>query len=511
MTTLIESLLALHLREFTGKIQLKKDQVTKTIFFKKGNPIFCDSTIRSETLGQLLLERKILTEEQYREVIAKMHELKKRQGEIIVQLGFLSGFEVYEALKDQAARKVQNCVLLEGADVESSEGEEHLKGVPELPIEFFRVFLDTVSSTFMGDETNFFPDNQAIQLTTEGRTYLSKQSLSPIEARLTNMLDGKRSEEFLYSRLDRDDVQPILLAFSQMDFLEFVDLPPQRFTIPASQAKDSSKSSPPDSPTVKNEEDKKRVVEIKEEKAPKAPSNPIYVYAIRLNQPHHDLLEIRPNANRFEIKRQFESLVRKLGLEAISKNYQGADLEIAEKVFDRLTFAYTVLSDDKRRHEYFQSIAQRKPIPERPTPEIEAESCVQKANLFQGSKDFDRAEIEIRRAIELVPKESSFHVELAQLTMQRALSLKQPIPEEVESILKEALKLNSSDSDAFYQLGEIYKVRGDLDKALGCFQRAVDHRPSFSKAMAELRLLNMRAESKRAESPLLKLFKKKDS
>ncbi len=515
MSTVIETLLTLHLEEFTGKVVLKKDQVEKTIFFKKGDPIFVDSSIRSETLGQMLLSQNRLTEEQYREVIETMTRTQKRQGEVIVQLGFLSGFDVYEALKEQGARKVQNCFLLEGAEIETSEGEIHLKEVPELPIPFFRVFVDSISTTYLGSDAFLFSPEKALLINEKGKNYLKKQSLAPQEARLTNFLNGKYNEETILTKLNREDAEPLLLAFHQLGFVDEIELPPQRFTIPASQAKPIEEVEGDSSPNTS--ESSKRIVKIAEDEEEleegksETPTNPIYLYALRLNQPYHELLGIRPTANKFEIKRQFESLVRKLKLDTMTRSFEGRDLEIANKVFDRLSLAYTVLADDRRRHEYFQAIAKRKPQDTKTTPEIQAEACVQKAQMYMGGKDFSKAEEEIRKAIELVPKESSFHVELAQLILQKAVSEKREIPGEVETELKEALKLNSADADAFYKLGEIYKIGGDFEKAMVCFQRAIDHRPSHAKAMAELRLLNMRLESKKSESSFMKLFKKKDS
>jgi len=76
-------------------------------------------------------------------------------------------------------------------------------------------------------------------------------------------------------------------------------------------------------------------------------------------------------------------------------------------------------------------------------------------------------------------------------------------------VLKEALKINSTDHNAFFYLGEIYKLQGDTDKARNCFQKVLDTRPNHPKASAELRLLNLRNDAKKSESTFSKLFKKK--
>ena len=67
----------------------------------------------------------------------------KRQGELLVEMGLLSAFEVYEMLQMQVGRKIQNSFLLAKAEISVEEGEDLLEGVPELPIDLFRNLLES--------------------------------------------------------------------------------------------------------------------------------------------------------------------------------------------------------------------------------------------------------------------------------------------------------------------------------------------------------------------------------
>lgn len=505
MPTVAEALLTMHLEQFTGKVTFKKDQVTKTIFFRKGKPIYVDSNIRSETLGQILLQGGRLTEEQYRKVLEEMESTGQRQGEIIARLGFLSGFEVYEALSTQLGRKIQNCFLLEGAEIQPAPGDDALKDVPELPIDFFRLYLDIVYSTYLALDDDLLPAKKAVSLTSAGQSYLQAQSLTPNESKLYRFLDGRHGASDLFARVARDDAEPFLFALKEMKFLDFKAMPPPRYTKPIAEA--ASEKEKKEDPAQKPRNEASRVVEIKDDLPPE-PSSPIYTYALRMTRPYHEFLDLPQNSNRFQVKKCYDTLVRDLNLFSIPENYEGKDREIAEKVFDRMTLALTILSDDKRKHEYFQSLA--KHTPEGAVePTILAESAAQKARVFASKRRFDQAEEQVRKAIELMPKEAAYHVELAELHMLMATANREPLPESVEKTLKEAMKLNSSEPDAFLQLAIYYKVTGDTDKARACYQKVLDLKPNHPKATAELRLLNMRAASKKGESPLLKLFKKK--
>jgi hypothetical protein len=57
-------------------------------------------------------------------------------------------------------------------------------------------------------------------------------------------------------------------------------------------------------------------------------------------------------------------------------------------------------------------------------------------------------------------------------------------------------------------MGQIYSARGDLDRAYGAFQRALDINPNHVDALREVRLIEMR-RAKGDRKGLLDRFKKK--
>ena len=505
VASVTETFFTLHFDQFTGKVTLCKDQVVKVIFFRKGTPIFVDSSIRSETLGQMLLEQGKLSEEQYRIAIEKMKTEKKRQGEVIVELGYLSGFEVYEALQIQMERKIQNCFLLEGAEMTSEEGAHHLEGVPDLPVDFFRIYLDTYSSIIPPGSTSNLSEVKALRLSTRGKVYLESKALKPSEVKIVHMLDGKRNASQIVegSQGDADEGLAFLEALFALSFIELTELPPQRYTIPASQVK---KELPPETSSPE-----RRVIEIGSQETASAPqkSSPVYMWALKLEKPLYELLNLTVSENKFQAKKNYDGIVRELHLDDIDGHYEEKDRKIAEAVFDRLALAITVLSDDKRKQNYLKELAARKPEQNNPAPEILAEVAAQKSRVLAMKKQFEKAEQELKKAAELVPKESSYHVELAELILQRSVAKKEPVSSNVEQHLRQALKINSSDEQAYFVLGVIAKLHGDTEKAKNYFSKVVQLKPSHVKASAELRLLLRREEDKKSQSPFLNLFKKK--
>lgn len=79
----------------------------------------------------------------------------------------------------------------------------------------------------------------------------------------------------------------------------------------------------------------------------------------------------------------------------------------------------------------------------------------------------------------------------------------------IEQELRAALKLNSSDERAFFQLGVLAKVSGDVEKAKGYFNKVISLKPNHAQALAEIRLIQRREGGKKSDSTILSFFKKK--
>lgn len=454
-------------------------------------------------LGQILVAEGKLTEEQFTRVLEVMKETKKRQGEILVELGYMTACQVYEALKEQAGKKFQNCLLMEEAEVQLEKGEEHLEGVPDLTIDMFRISLDLSALHDIDDEAKL-PMDQAPKLTEQGKTYLKDKAVRPNESRVVRTFDGTKTLETLISGsgLDPSAVEVMAYALQALGFLEFNEPLPQRFSRPASEV--SSNSMEED---VVNEPER-QVVTIDEKEPPCSKDLPIYTWALRLDKPLTDLLNVGVTTTKIQIRKAYEGLVRDLHLDSIVENYEEKDRKIAEDVFNRLTLAVTILSDDKRRHEYVTDLAQRKPAKD-PSKGITAEVHLQKAKVLMNKKQFSGAEKEIRSAIELMPEESAYYVALADLQLHQAIADKvTPLPESIEQTLKKALSLNQQDLMALFQYGIYAKLNSDFEKAKNLFQKILEVAPNHKQTLSEIRLVNQRLEAKKKPS-ILGLFKKK--
>jgi len=93
----------------TGRLALRRGDLTKVVFMVEGRPVNVDSTLRDETLGRYLIKKGRITEEDYERSIQIMIEQGVQQGAALVKLGCLSPRQLYHEVKAQTREKLLSC------------------------------------------------------------------------------------------------------------------------------------------------------------------------------------------------------------------------------------------------------------------------------------------------------------------------------------------------------------------------------------------------------------------
>lgn len=123
---LASTLLELAASRETGVLDVTSEAAHTRIFLQSGAPVSAEGGSLRETLGRMLLRRGALNEADYVRVIERMTEKvmaneHQRMGEVLVQLGLLSGDEVRRALEAQLFEKVTACFQCSSATISFSE------------------------------------------------------------------------------------------------------------------------------------------------------------------------------------------------------------------------------------------------------------------------------------------------------------------------------------------------------------------------------------------------------
>jgi tetratricopeptide (TPR) repeat protein len=98
----------------TGVLEVTSDALRTRIFLRAGGAVSAEGGSLRETLGRMLLRHGALSESDYTRVIERMTEKvianeHQRMGEVLVELGLLTGEEVHRALREQVLEKLVAC------------------------------------------------------------------------------------------------------------------------------------------------------------------------------------------------------------------------------------------------------------------------------------------------------------------------------------------------------------------------------------------------------------------
>lgn len=91
---------------FTGALQVEGEPGAKQAFFMDGSPVFVQSNIREESLGRMLLESGLISEDAYRDVMAASAETGRKVGNLVVERGLIGPEELTAQLCRQTALKL---------------------------------------------------------------------------------------------------------------------------------------------------------------------------------------------------------------------------------------------------------------------------------------------------------------------------------------------------------------------------------------------------------------------
>lgn len=92
--------------EATGRLVVRRGKVTKTIELLLGHPIAVSSSLRDETLGQLLVTSGVISDAQHRQALARASSENTRVGEALIDLGVITPEQLAIHLTGQLRHKL---------------------------------------------------------------------------------------------------------------------------------------------------------------------------------------------------------------------------------------------------------------------------------------------------------------------------------------------------------------------------------------------------------------------
>jgi len=103
----------LNRQQKTGVLTVENKDIKKNIFVKNGSVIFASSNQNEDRLGEMLIRAGKITPEQYDKSVELLQQTGKRQGAILVELGYLTPKDLFREVKRQIKEIILSLFLWE--------------------------------------------------------------------------------------------------------------------------------------------------------------------------------------------------------------------------------------------------------------------------------------------------------------------------------------------------------------------------------------------------------------
>ncbi|MEA2005106.1 MAG: DnaJ domain-containing protein [Acidobacteriota bacterium] len=434
-----------------GVLIFQKKNINKFIFFRDGFLIFAKTNKPEEILGQVLYKLGKLSEETYRE-IDKHIEPRQSIGETLVNKGLISQEDLLDGLHYQMREIVLNLFPFFEGEFKFQEKEDF--GAIEFDIRIDASLLIEEGIRRMKYDQNlkrFLEKTIPVQKSREFYFRLTED-----EKNIYKHINGELSSDSILQSLEvhPDIFWKSLYLFYCLDLIGFEE---------EKVLKEKQKETGPSTKGVRfSVED---VIE----------------FHSRLDQlDYYQTLGVSRTAIVGDVKKAYFRMARKYHPDLYPRDLNDEIKEKISDVFDQITKAYQVLSDEVKRKEYDKKVD---------TPEKEdkkgigktAEIKFRQAKTLFNQGRYEEASIFLEEAVRLDKNKGSYFLLLA-MTQSKIRSLHR----QAEENFQRAIELEPWNPETYAGLGLLYKNEGMPAKAKKQFRMALSIDPDHKIARKEL-------------------------
>jgi tetratricopeptide (TPR) repeat protein len=467
--SLVKLLVFLNRNRKTGTLSLKTPLFTKNIYINAGDAIFASSTYEDDRLGEMLLKANKITVEQYDKSVELLKSSKKRQGAILVELGYLTPKDLFWGVKYQVKEIIHSMFLTDDAEYEFLEGEIPNQEVITLKMSMANLIYDGVKKIENWTRIrNEMPDTDSVlRLSADPLSLFQGIELSSQDKKILSLIDGKKTikEVIENSWMGSFEALKILFVLWSTGIIEQATAIREEPAVAASAQAEQETMSLEEilSPLSGEEEALTRRIDA------------IYPKLGSLSM--YELLDAPANADSETIRRNYYRLAKEFHPDRYFGVTDDSVKTKLTEIFDAVTKAYNILKDEKTRQEYVRSLGTGRKKEAEPATELKAEDQFKK-----GVDEFKRGNYwgavdHFKWATKLTPKSAQYWSYLSLAFSKMPGKLK-----DAEEALLTAVKIEPFNADNYANLGLIYMKAGIRKRAHSNFEKALRIDPSNEKA-----------------------------
>jgi len=515
----------LYAQKATGSLLLlhdvaRKNATKKIVVFEGGYPVSVKSNALAECLGQILVSRKLISEKALAESVARMKTEKRQQGQILVEMGALSPYNLQRALVEQVETKLLEVFAWPDGKFMFKESEVSFDDTS--PGQALRLERPPAALVFEGIRRHYDEARQravldvyvrqAVELNPDPVLRLQDLTTDPTALGYINSIDGTESIAEILARapIAEDEARLLLVALSEAGMITHADGPSARrrraAAIPTAIA-------PPLSGFV---------VAV----APPQASGPLSGGQLSMvaetvrTQDCFWTLGVERDATPAEIDRAYDAHARSFHPDRY-RHSSDEERRLAKEIFERLGEAHRTLSDPARRRSYIAKMerAERSEMADKvdrggdraadnadtlpdisgvieapAAPAVSSASNAAARALYEAGLEHLRARrhheaVEaFRQAARLVPNEAEYRASLGWALFREAPADARAGRAALAE-LRRAVQLDARNRRAAEYLAQIHAQTGQPELAIEELERLLALDPSAAEAAEELRRL----------------------
>jgi hypothetical protein len=190
-----EIFIYLHRNKKTGTLSVKTPLFTKEVYFIKGEAIFSSSTYEDDRLGEMLVKAGKITMKQYDTSVKLLKKTGKRQGSILVELGYLTPKKLFWGVKYQVREIIYSLFRIEDAEYIFKAGKVPIQEAITLKMSVGDLVYEGVKRIDNWTRIrNEMPDTETvIQLRSDPLHLFQDVELGSQDKKILSKVNGKRT------------------------------------------------------------------------------------------------------------------------------------------------------------------------------------------------------------------------------------------------------------------------------------------------------------------------------
>jgi DNA-binding response OmpR family regulator/tetratricopeptide (TPR) repeat protein len=503
----------LYAQKATGSLLLlrdatKKGATKKIVAFEGGYPVSVKSNVLAECLGQILVGRKLITEKALADSVARMKTEKRQQGQILVEMGALSPYNLQRALVEQVETKLLEVFAWPDGKFMFKDSEGSLEDTN--PGQSLRLERPPAALVFEGIRRHYDEARQrgvlaayvrqAVELNPDPVLRLQDVTTDPMELTYINSIDGSESIAEILARapIAQGEARLLLVALSEAGMITHAEgTSARRRGAPSPSA---AIASPPAG----------FVVAV----APPQPSGALSGGQLSMvaetvrTQDYFWTLGIERDATVTDVDRAYDAHARTFHPDRY-RHSSDEDRKLAQEIFDRLGEAHRTLRDPGRRRSYvakldrgtdraaegWDQVTDVSGVIDAPSaPAVSSASNAAARSLYEaglehlrGRRHHEAVEA-FRQAARLVPNEADYRASLGWALFREAPADARAGRAALAE-LRRSVQLDARNRRASEYLAQIYAQTGQPELAIQELQRLLELDPTAADAAEELRRL----------------------